>query len=148
MKLRCNANKLARSQARRTTAVHAGFVGADTEWGRLLRINAVRNSTGNISSATLRGVRPGLYSRARPAIPEFDAVINEQTGTLARSWRSRTVDSGGSIYTQVINIDPKAKFMLGTTKMRFRGVLKKALRQTPLRSVMLLAAKRRGEGVR
>lgn len=82
----------------------------------------VRASSGTISTKTLR-LMGHPYAKRDPQTPLNPAVINKQSGAFKRDWRkARARMAGGVIRGSVVNVDPKAVYMLGTTKMVQRPI--------------------------
>lgn len=82
----------------------------------------VRASSGSISTKTLR-LMGHPYAKRDPQTPLNPAVINDQGGPFKKDWRktkSRMV--GGVMRGRVVNVDTKAKYMLGTRKMIRRPI--------------------------
>lgn len=84
---------------------------------------AVRRSSGPFSQSQLDAMdNPYAKRHGRPILEPFN--VNDQTGTFRRSWEPRQV---GALHAQVVNTDPKAKYLVtedeqGTEFMFHRGV--------------------------
>lgn len=131
VQFRTNANHIAARQRERAAKVDAAMKAGSAAWGQGVMRRAVALSQGPLKTAMLRQYRPGLYSTASPSNPAFDAVINSQTGLFARSWRVSTWGYSGHVTTTVYNVAPYSGFMMGTARMRFRGVLEAAVNGRP-----------------
>jgi len=84
-------------------------------------------SSGPYKLRTLR--RMGYpYAVRNPRPPMDPGIINVQTGVFRRSWRKSIVSVGGNITMKVYNIDPKSRYMAGTSVMIERPVQRIALK--------------------
>ena len=97
------------------------IIAAETVTRQEATAEAIKQSSGTITTATLRAIRPGKYSTRRGAQSD-DNIINAQTGRLRASWVSAgPKKSGTAIVTRICNTSPEAKFLeTGTTRMRKR----------------------------
>jgi biotin carboxylase len=81
-----------------------------------------KQSSGTLSTETLRMMGHPYAVRA-PQDPPDHSIINDQTGKFRRSWRkSGPRMRGGMLRSTVVNVDPVAKYMFGTTKMVARPI--------------------------
>jgi hypothetical protein len=132
VRIRHNGGQIAALFRERAMRMRTGSAGALTAWGEGVRAKATALSQGGISTADLRGIKPGLYSVMRLMDPTFDAIINNQTNQFASSWVTEPALSMlGETQVGVVNTSPVSKFMEGTSKMRVRPVLARAVSEAP-----------------
>jgi len=141
-----NSKPLATRQRTRGRVVSAAMKAQSKAWGEAVKRNAEALSQGSLTAQDLQRYRPGLYSQARAASPNFDAEINKHSGKFANSWRIGTGAFAGDVTTTVWNECEYARFMVGTVRMRKRDILGRAQSQSPSYSLMMLQAKRKAEG--
>jgi len=141
-----NTKSLAACQRTRGKVVSAAMKAQSKAWGEAVKRSAEALSQGAISTQDLQRYKPGLYSQARAASPNFDAEINKHSGKFASSWRVGTWDFANYVTTTVWNECEYARFMVGTVRMRKRDILGRAQAQSPSHSLMMLQAKRKAEG--
>lgn len=127
VQFRTNANELAARQRLRGNAVTKAMEAALVTWANEVKTEAIKLSEGTKSTAELNKYKPGLYSRARTADPVLDAIVNKQTGDFAASWKVVAISGLGYSMVTILNDSAHAGFMMGTTRMRFRGVLDAAI---------------------
>lgn len=140
-----NAISLAARQRIRGKAVSAAMQVQARLYGETLKRAAESLSQGPMTTAQLSQYKPGFYSTSRTGDVYSDAVINQQTGRLRNSWYSGVGTFSGHVTVTVWNTSPEAKFMLGTSKMRKRDILGRAIGQIKPFSTQMLQAKRQGE---
>ena len=124
-----NAGSLAARQRYRANFVDQALKDACRAYGAAVMAQAINLSRGPLKTAALNRIKPGLYSKKRPVREMFDAIINVQTGQFENSWHFGTWAYSGHVVVTVWNSAPYAKYMMGTTFMRERPVLDRALRR-------------------
>lgn len=102
-------------------------------------------SSGTIKTKQLR-MMGHPYARRDPQIPVDPSIINLQSGIFEKSWQKSLPKFVGTILkSSVVNIDPKAVFMLGTHPMIERPIdVVVALKMQPRRLALLRNALQRG----
>lgn len=139
-----NANGLAARQRFRGKQVDAAMQAQARLWGQQVKARATALSQGTLSASRLRGYKPGLYSTRRAGNPAFDAVVNKQSGLLARSWTFGVWSFTGHVTVTVFNTAPYSGYLMGTARMRMRPILAVATGAIPF-GAMMLKAKRQAE---
>ena len=98
-------------------------------------------SSGNISTEELIAMgHPYARRFAVDSAPTPDYVINAQTGTFKEAWKSTADLTAGNWVILVWNDSAYAKFMMGTDRMRKRGILDEIDKRSALHLQQLLTA--------